>query len=179
MALLCLVIIVGLGGCRLSTENGGLPNDPTSEQLTDVLGDGDGNFQEITFPEFPGVTFRYDSVHFFADDEDGTTEILFGMPIECVYFDDLNGDGKPEIISGVAFGSGIVDCHIIVYDYAAGEEYTLWDRGEYDYLLEEKDGEMTVKKYKYSFFASGGTAEPIAEGRLALVDGKLEMINEE
>lgn len=85
---------------------------------------------------FPEVQFIWDHENVKAVDASGNEEILFGgMPIWSVYLTDLNGDGLREICSGVSFGSGIVDDHVVAYDYAAKKLYELSDRGYNDYYL--------------------------------------------
>lgn len=94
-----------------------------------------GGAKEITLDDFPNVTFRW-TVGSVEAIENGKTRTLFtGMPVWNVYFADMNGDGKPELIATVSFGSGIVDEHIVVYDYASKQSYTLWDRMQFDYHL--------------------------------------------
>lgn len=84
----------------------------------------------------PEVQFVWSPEEVKAVDTSGNEEVLFGgMPIWSVYLTDLNGDGLREICSGVSFGSGIIDDHVVVYDYAAKKLYALSDRGYNDYYL--------------------------------------------
>ena len=100
----------------------------------------------ITADAFPNVTFRWTSGCVSAE-ENGETRVLFsGMPITNVYFSDVTGDGKPELCATVYFGSGIVDSHIIVYDYANKQTDALWNRMEFDYHLYTADGVLLVGK---------------------------------
>lgn len=104
---------------------------------------------ETQIDEFPGVTFRATSMDVAAVTESGTTPLIFGMPVWNVYLADISGDGLPELCATVSYGSGIVDEHIVVYDYARSEAYTLWERGEYDYILTMVDGKLAVRCRRY------------------------------
>ena len=123
---------------------------------------------ELQMEEYPGVTFRWTPYGITTTDEAGeATLIHYGMPIWNVFLCDLNGDGKRELCTTVSFGSGIVDNHIEVYDYAAGQWYILRDREEYDYALSLEDGRLRVSQWEYQ----GGPpcqGEPAAVGGLAL-----------
>ena len=118
---------------------------------------------QAKIPHFPGVTFRAEPGAVYAETEDGSTQILSGMPVWNVYFCDLTGDGIYELCATVSFGSGIVDEHIVVYDYATGTEYTLWDRGEYDYTLRMDGWTLLCDKRIYPH------GEIVESGELLLV----------
>ncbi len=118
--------------------------------------------KELTLPEFPGVTFTWTPGQVTVGDK-----VLFqGMPIWNVYLTDLTNDGKPEFCATVSFGSGIIDNHIIVYDYAADKVYQLTDRMYYDYYLSMKEGQIIVTQTEYA-------------KKKALVSAKLQLINGE
>ncbi len=122
---------------------------------------------ELRLEEYPGVTFRWTAGGVTARDETGETALIGGMPVWNVFLCDLNGDGKRELCATVSFGSGVVDNHIEVYDYAAGQWYILWDRMEYDYALSLEDGQLRVSQWEYQ----GGPpcqGEPLSTGGLAL-----------
>lgn len=91
-----------------------------------------------------------------ARQEDGTEKrLVFGMPIESAYFCDLNGDGCPEVITCLAFGSGMIDVYTAIYDYENRAYYEIRDRGSCDYLLcQEEDGTLWVEKYAYPVIPS-------------------------
>jgi hypothetical protein len=93
------------------------------------------------------------------------------MPIWNAYFCDLTGDGLPEICSQVSFGSGICDMHVVIYDYANGIRYALWDRGHYDYYLRmnDTDGYLYVDKRYYS------SNMQVSSGRLVFKDGGIQI----
>lgn len=107
-------------------------------------------YREIAIDAFPDVTFRWTSGTIEAIDVlsgVGRTDTLFtGMPIRNVFFADVTGDGKPELCATVSFGSGLIDEHIVVYDYANRQSYTLWDRGHYDYHISLVDGALHVTR---------------------------------
>ena len=143
---------------------------PEAEAWVDYSSTGEMPWDEsagIELPEYPGVTFRWTPYGVTAGDETGETALIGGMPVWNVFLCDLNGDGKRELCATVSFGSGIIDDHIEVYDYAAGQRYLLWDRGEYDYTLSLEDGQLQVSQWEYL----GGypdQGEPVSVGRLAL-----------
>ena len=106
--------------------------------------------KELTLDAFPSVTFCWTSGAVEAV-ENGKTRTLFsGMPVWNVYLTDLTGDGRPELCATVSFGSGVIDEHLIVYDYAEKQSYTLWDRMQFDYHLYSVDGVLYVGKMPYS-----------------------------
>ncbi len=143
---------------------------PEAEAWVDYSSTGEMPWDEsveLQLEEYPGVTFRWTPYGVTAGDETGETALIGGMPVWNVFLCDLNGDGKRELCATVSFGSGIIDDHIEVYDYAAGQRYLLWDRGEYDYTLSLEDGQLQVSQWEYL----GGypdQGEPVSVGRLAL-----------
>jgi hypothetical protein len=125
--------------------------------------------RELTLPEFPNVQFTGSA----ASVTTGTVELFSGMPIWNVYLADLTNDGKPEFCATVSFGSGIVDTHILVYDYAKGKTYTLSDRMSYDYRLSLEDGnQLLATQYKY------GDDKPLVMSELRIVNGDLYRFGE-
>ena len=133
---------------------------------------------EMELPEFPGVRFHYNSGQVWAENENGNTILVSGMPVWNVFFTDLTGDGLPEGCATVSYGSGIIDTHVVVFDYAEGKEYTLWERGEYDYALHLENGTLICDKWEYP------DGEIIESGPLMLVhavggDGQRLEINTE
>ena len=147
----------------------------TAEQWFDYLDDPaemqrEGRM-EATIPDFPDVTFRCDSGRMEAVTEDGIASLYTGMPIWNTYFCDLSGDGFPELCSTVSFGSGIIDNHIVIYDYANSAGYELSDRGDFDFVLRfhEADGCLYVNKTKYN------TEELVESGRLIFKDDCLQV----
>jgi beta-lactamase regulating signal transducer with metallopeptidase domain len=124
---------------------------------------------ELKLPEFPNEKFIGSADSVMA----GTAELFSGMPIWNVYLADLTNDGKPEFCATVSFGSGIVDTHILVYDYAAGKMYTLWNRGYYDYRLSLEDGNRLLAiQYKY------GDDKPLVMSELRIMNGELYRFGE-
>ena len=127
--------------------------------------------KEIAVDAFPNVMFRwtYGSVEAV---EDGATRTLFsGMPVWNVFFTDLTGDGKPELCATVSFGSGMIDDHIVVYDYENRQSYTLWERGAYDYHLYTENGALLVGKTLCNSYSSDTSI--LDTGTLTMQDGLL------
>ena len=116
------------------------------ENTDDITWDG---YKEITLDAFPNVTFRWTAGSVEAIENGRTSTLFAGMPVLSVYFTDLTGDGKPDLCATVSFGSGIVDDHIVVYDYVNRQSYTLWDRSTFDYHLYTVDGKLLVGKMPY------------------------------
>lgn len=123
----------------------------------------------IAVPSFPDVTFCCESDSWgdriVAVEGDRTWPLLTGMPILNAFFTDLTGDGKPELCATVAFGSGLVDEHVIVCDYVNRQSYALCERGEYDYQLYLENGMLRVKKIEFE------TREQADTGILVTQDG--------
>ena len=127
------------------------------------------NIADFSTEDYPDTVFKCDGNNVFAE-KDGETQLLYsGMPIWNVYFADLTGDGKPELCSGISFGSGVIDEHIVVYDYVNRQTYQLIDRMNYDYTLELQNGKLTAVKRKY---LSDKTEET---GILKIRNGELTM----
>ena len=122
-------------------------------------------------PDYPGVTFTYTSEKITAEDASGTTELVFGMPIWNAFFSDLNGDGLAEICATVSYGSGMIDTHVVVYDYKRHTQYTLWERGVTDYALRELNGQLVCDKWAYP------DGEVTESGYLAIENGELVWIS--
>ena len=125
--------------------------------------------REYTHEAFDGITFHCTAHKLEAISNNGNMVLYDGTPILSVYFQDLNGDGKPELCSTVSVGSGIVDNRIIVYDYLNKKQYELSDRGYNDFTLNVKDDSLIVEKKKYS------TDEIVGTGKLVLKNGELNM----
>ena len=122
--------------------------------------------KEITVAAFPGVTFRW--MAGVEAIENGSTRTLFqGMPLWNVFFADVTGDDKPELCATVSFGSGMIDDHIVVYDYENRQSYTLWERGTFDYHLYMNNGALYVGKTPYD------GDKQIDYGTLTMQDGLL------
>ena len=104
---------------------------------------------QAQLPQFPDVTFHGEPEAVYAASFGTKTAIITGMPVWNVYLCDLTGDGIPDFCSTVSYGSGIIDEHVVVYDYATGTEYTLWDRGNYDYTLCMENDKLICEKWLY------------------------------
>lgn len=145
---------------EIADENSEVKPDEVKEEIEQIYS-GSMNMGTVDWKmeEFPGVTFRCDGMNVSAltegvKDENGkelyaVQNLYDGMPVMDVYLVDLNLDGKREIISMVAYGSGIVDEHIEAYDFANNVHYTLEDRMYYDYSLKFEDGKLLVEKRRY------------------------------
>ena len=134
----------------------------------------EGAGETLELPEFPGIVFRWTWSGLTATDMGtGKEQALYsGMPVWDVYLADLNGDEFPELCSTVSWGSGIIDDHIEVYDYANQASYVLWNRMIYDYRLYlDESNRLCVAQYAYNDNQKGGT--PQAYGELVLRNGVL------
>lgn len=146
---------------EIADENSEVKPDEVKEEIEQIYS-GSMNMGTVDWKmeEFPGVTFRCDGMNVSAltegvKDENGkelyaVQNLYDGMPVMDVYLVDLNLDGKREIISMVAYGSGIVDEHIEAYDFANNVHYTLENRMYYDYSLKFEDGKLLVVKRRYN-----------------------------
>lgn len=185
------VAVVAVTCAALATNRASQPAEekdtPPVEVWVDYFSDpGDlpwDEYRDLQLPEFPEKTFRWNPglVEVVETNYDlvahGT--LYSGMPVWNVFLCDLNGDGKREFCSTVSFGSGLVDSHVEVYDYANQHRYSLWDRGIYDYTLSLEDGQLMVTKSEYLGGPPSSEA-PIASGRLILTeDGRLAIEGQE
>lgn len=130
--------------------------------------------RDLELPEYPGVIFRWTDSAVTAVEDGSETTLFFGMPVWNVYLCDLTGDSRPELCATVSMGSGIVDEHIVVYDYASKATYELSDRMKVDYVLTMKEDRLEVLKSEY-----GGSE--ISTGQLVFVpegDGHLALQGE-
>lgn len=109
-----------------------------------------GKTGQLSLPEFPDTSFHWSASAVTAREGAQETTLIWGMPVWNAYLQDLNGDGLPEFCSTVSFGSGMIDNHIMVYDYAAKTPYVLWDRGVYDYVLSLEDGVLQAIQSEYN-----------------------------
>ena len=126
---------------------------------------------EISLTEFPDVTFRWTYGEMLAVKGSKSTSLYTGMPIWNAYFCDLTGDGLPELCSSISWGSGMIDNRVIIYDYANGVSYELYDRGCFDFTLRfnEADGYLYVDKRKYN------TDELVETGRLVFKNNTIQI----
>ena len=126
---------------------------------------------EISLTEFPDVTFRWTYGEMLAVKGSKSTSLYTGMPIWNAYFCDLTGDGLPELCSSISWGSGMIDNRVIIYDYANGVSYELYDRGCFDFTLRfhEADGYLYVDKKKYN------TDELVETGRLVFKNNSIQI----
>ena len=132
-------------------------------------------YREIAVDAFPTIRFRLTSGKVEAVDMlsgvRNSPTLFTGMPVWNVFFADVTGDGKPELCATVSFGSGWVDDHIVVYDYANKQSYTLWDRFQFDFHLSMVDGTLLVGKTLCNSYSSDTGI--IDTGTLTMQDGVL------
>ena len=153
IALAAILLGIAVAVCLLTRpKRATVPADAVTKWL-DYRDDSaampwDGS-KEIKIDAFPNVTFRWTSGSVEAVESGAARTLFSGMPIWSVFFADVTGDGKPELCASVSFGSGMVDEHIIVYDYTNKQSYTLWDRCTFDYHLYTADGALLVGKTPY------------------------------
>jgi len=126
---------------------------------------------ELELPEFPGVTFTWHWGGVTATDQNGERALFGGMPVWNVYLADITGNGLPDFVATVSFGSGIVDTRVIVYDFANDELYELSDRMVSDYALSMYNGNLIVIQTPWMSEKDG------QEGGLAIIDGRLTMVS--
>ncbi len=123
---------------------------------------------EITLPELPGVKLRLseDRSAILLQDSSGERVLHAAMPVINGFFKDLTGDGVPELCLTSAFGSGIVDEYVTVYDLKEETYYTMRDRMVSDYRLSLEDGKLMVTITPY---ATSDEADAPIKGELALI----------
>lgn len=127
---------------------------------------------ETSRPEFPGMTFRWTPGEVEAVTQTRSETLFQGMPIWNSYFCDLTGDCKPELCATVSFGSGIVDNHVVVFDYANKEIHYLWNRFVHDYELYLEEDRLYVAKRPHM------GEEILESGRLIFQEGRPAMEGE-
>ena len=162
-----VVICVVLAVCFLTDPRDKAMQGKVTKWFED---DQSAEGQVITLPEYPGVEFRKEGHIYVVKDgkEEVAVHATFGGGIRSAYFCDLNGDGKPELCTTCIFGSGMIDARVVVYCPADGSTLELKDRGNFDYMLDERDGKLIVMKRAYEKTSSEG-----ADGLLIIKDEKL------
>lgn len=161
---LALAAVIALTGCNKQPRQTSVEASE-AEELFDYFTGGMRWDDTIEFEmdEFPDVKFVWDCMNLKASENGSERALYSGMPIWSVYFCDLNGDGKREIISGISLGSGIIDDRILVCDYANGKLYSLSDRFNYDFVpLIAEDGTLQYSKRPYAAY-SDEKIEPVIE----------------
>ena len=157
---------VGKNSLVTSDNSSGVASSAAVEKLGYDLDDAE-NYKEykleFTMPEYEGVAFECTHYIITANGE----VIATGMPILQVYLADLNGDGRREIVSDTAFGSGILYKVISACDYSNKQIYTLSNHGlENNLELFENNGELWVRETEYR------TKNVLSEKKLVLSDMK-------
>ncbi len=116
---------------------------------------------EFEMEEFEGTSFSWQGGKLSIREEKNSELNITGHGgtgvyiLPSIYLCDLNGDGKREICTSASFGSGIVSGLVWVWDYANDRVYYLSERGEYDYSLEKKDGELYCIKREFEYSNNG------------------------
>ncbi len=105
-----------------------------------------GSVLRYEHPAFSDTVFEWKEGQIYAVRNGEEALLISGMPVLNAVFCDLTGDGLPELCTSVAFGSGMVDHRIAVYDFAEQCEYVLQDRGNFDYWLTVEDGQVYACK---------------------------------
>lgn len=110
---------------------------------------------EFEMEEFEGITFGWQNGELYTrtNNSEEKKNVVGGpgcyVNLDSTYLCDLNGDGKREICTCISFGSGIVHDFLWARDYANDKFYVLSKRGETDYTLEKKDGELYLLSQKF------------------------------
>ena len=100
----------------------------------------------------------------------GHTVSMGRLLMDRYYYFDVTGDGKPDLVTSVTHGSGIVSTGIFVYDIENRQGYQLQDRGDYDYGINSvEDGVLYIKK---AYFGRRNMFDG-AVGKLEFVNGEL------
>ena len=111
---------------------------------------------EFELEEFEGVTFGWESGKLYTrtGDSEERENIQGGTGVYVspynTYLCDLTGDGRREICTAVSIGSGIVNQSIYVLDYYNGKVYMLDERGDRDFGLEKRNGELYLLSWKFT-----------------------------
>lgn len=146
--------------------------------------------EHLELEEFPGAVFTWASGGVTAREGDKELILFGGMPVWNVFLCDLTGDGLPEFCATASFGSGMIDEHIMVCDYADAVQnpaletrkeelflgvfqYFLWDRGEFDYFLSLEEGRLLATRTPYPHRPLDAPREKQTTGALVISGGKL------
>lgn len=150
--LVTLVLCAAVAVCFLTDP---IQKDNTPDTAIcwfDYLADGtypNSDHYKAILPQYPDVTFLATPETLIAEENGESTTLIQGMPLWNIFLADLTGDGVAEFCATVSHGSGIIDEHVVVYDYATGTEYTLWDRGNFDYILRMEKDKLICEKWIY------------------------------
>ena len=138
--------------------NGGIPVEDRPDAKTWRLYDYKEYYsttEQLTLEEYPGDVFSISDGNpgFTVTSEKGTRSIMRVFPNYNfdAFICDLTGDGKPEICLNASNGSGIVDQRVYVYEHTTGRIYVLEERMKYDYMIQCKNGKLSVRRTSYSY----------------------------
>lgn len=124
---------------------------------------------EFELEEFEGVTFGWENGRLYTrtGNSEERKNVLGGTGVYVspynTYLCDITGDGRREICTTVSIGSGIVSSFLHVWDYYNNEIYVLDKRGERDYGLDKKDGELYLLSWKFSMYCDEDDRDEKAE----------------
>lgn len=123
-----------------------------AEALGYVNGYPTGLNVEFDMEEFEGITFGWQegALYTRTNNSEERNTVIGGpgcyVVLGSTYLCDMNGDGKREICTEISLGSGIINNLIWVLDHANDKKYFLSARGEYDYFLQKRNGELEYLK---------------------------------
>jgi beta-lactamase regulating signal transducer with metallopeptidase domain len=159
--------------------NGGIPVEDRPDAKTWRLYDYKyPNTEQLTLEEYPGDVFSISDGNpgFTVTSEKGTRSIMRDFPNYNfdAFICDLTGDGKPEICLNASNGSGIVDQRVYVYEHTTGRIYVLEERMKYDYMIQCKNGKMSVRRTSYIY-----SPEKEEYGTIIYRDGTYKYISDD
>ena len=112
--------------------------------------------KESAMSRIKALPYDYDEAVVKLNQYCGSFPTSFGNADDCVFLNDLTGDGVEDLCTFVFFGSGMPRMDIVMYDVQKDKFYTLdgWDfRGAYGYnyriLSSEKYGIVISERQFY------------------------------
>ena len=107
------------------------------------------DYVDKTIDEFPDVVFRCSLQKIIAVKNKEETTLLWLSALKKIYASDLNGDGKPELCVSASNGSGIIECSVVIIDYANEKIYYIAKSMVNDFELSEKNGTLGIIRAPY------------------------------
>ena len=104
--------------------------------------------ESVRLSAFPEVTFSWNGAQseITVTGRNEKPTIFGAMPLWNAFFTDVTGDGKPDLCTGGAYGSGQIALIVTVYDIADDKIYSLNERNEYDYMFRIVSGRLRLLK---------------------------------